>query len=186
MHEYAAPPEFKKFGTDQRGNYLAAIRWVDDAVERVREKLDAVGVLAIASWSDFLTDGVRSARPRSGHIALGISLVTGISFLSFLVMGLLVAVMPRDAAWESSSYRLERSGRVVQVKLGPVREGWTFADLDGRVLGVYAPDMEQLAKLSSVGRHSPSSGMTNTRRSANPLACLYQQGVSKCINHYIQ
>jgi arylsulfatase A-like enzyme len=45
VHEYAAPPSFKSFGTDSRGAYLAAIRWVDDAVERVRKKLAAAGVL---------------------------------------------------------------------------------------------------------------------------------------------
>ena len=45
VHEYAAPPSFKSFGTDSRGAYLAAIRWVDDAIRRVREKLDAAGVL---------------------------------------------------------------------------------------------------------------------------------------------
>jgi arylsulfatase A-like enzyme len=43
VHEYAAPPDFKTFGTDSRGAYLAAIRWVDDAVRRVREKLAAAG-----------------------------------------------------------------------------------------------------------------------------------------------
>jgi arylsulfatase A-like enzyme len=45
VHEYAAPPSFKSFGTDSRGAYLAAIRWVDDAVERVRKKLAAAGFL---------------------------------------------------------------------------------------------------------------------------------------------
>jgi arylsulfatase A-like enzyme len=45
VHEYAAPPEYKTFGTDDRGAYLAAIRWVDDALARVRVRLDAAGVL---------------------------------------------------------------------------------------------------------------------------------------------
>ncbi|MBW2244423.1 MAG: sulfatase [Deltaproteobacteria bacterium] len=45
VHEYAAPPHLKTFGTDSRGAYLAAIRWVDDAVERVREQLADAGVL---------------------------------------------------------------------------------------------------------------------------------------------
>jgi arylsulfatase A-like enzyme len=45
VHEYAAPPPFQRFGTDNRGTYLAAIRWVDDAVRRVREKLAAAGYL---------------------------------------------------------------------------------------------------------------------------------------------
>ena len=45
VHEYAAPPHLKTFGTDSKGAYLAAIRWVDDAVERVREELDDAGVL---------------------------------------------------------------------------------------------------------------------------------------------
>jgi arylsulfatase A-like enzyme len=45
VHEYAAPPHFKTFGTDNRSAYLAAIRWVDDAVQRVREQLDDAGVL---------------------------------------------------------------------------------------------------------------------------------------------
>jgi len=42
VHQYAAPPEYRRFGTDGRGAYLAAIRWVDDAVARVRKLLDAV------------------------------------------------------------------------------------------------------------------------------------------------
>jgi arylsulfatase A-like enzyme len=45
VHEYAAPPPFQLFGTDNRGAYLAAIRWVDDAVRRVREKLAGAGTL---------------------------------------------------------------------------------------------------------------------------------------------
>jgi len=45
VHEYAAPPHFKTFGTDDRSAYLAAIRWVDDAVERVRAQLDDARVL---------------------------------------------------------------------------------------------------------------------------------------------
>jgi len=45
VHEYAAPPHLKTFGTDSRGAYLAAIRWVDDAALRVREQLDDAGVL---------------------------------------------------------------------------------------------------------------------------------------------
>ena len=45
VHEYAAPPSFKTFGTDSRGAYLAAIRWVDDAIERVRTQLAAAGYL---------------------------------------------------------------------------------------------------------------------------------------------
>ena len=46
VHEYAAPPEFKDFGTTAKGDYLAAIRWIDDAVRRVREKLEDGGQLA--------------------------------------------------------------------------------------------------------------------------------------------
>ena len=54
VHEYAAPPEFKTFGTDNRGAYQAGIRWVDDAISRVREKLERAGrleraVLVLAS-----------------------------------------------------------------------------------------------------------------------------------------
>ena len=45
VHEYAAPPEFKQFGTTTPGAYLAAIRWVDDAVERVRRRLEKAGYL---------------------------------------------------------------------------------------------------------------------------------------------
>ncbi len=43
--EYAAPPEFKRFGRGARGDYRAAIRWVDDVVERVRRKLERAGLL---------------------------------------------------------------------------------------------------------------------------------------------
>ena len=45
VHEYAAPPEFKTFGDDTEGAYRAAIRWDDDALQRVREKLDDAGLL---------------------------------------------------------------------------------------------------------------------------------------------
>jgi arylsulfatase A-like enzyme len=45
VHEYAAPPSFRTFGTDDKGAYLAAIRWVDDALARLRRKLEATGDL---------------------------------------------------------------------------------------------------------------------------------------------
>jgi arylsulfatase A-like enzyme len=44
VHEYAAPPEFKTFGSDAAGAYLAAIRWVDDGIRRVREALEDAGL----------------------------------------------------------------------------------------------------------------------------------------------
>jgi arylsulfatase A-like enzyme len=45
VHEYAAPVEFRTFGDDTVGHYRAAIRWVDDAIQRVAEQLDDAGVL---------------------------------------------------------------------------------------------------------------------------------------------
>jgi arylsulfatase A-like enzyme len=45
VHEYAAPPELRSFGTDQRGLYLASIRWVDETLGRVREMLERRGLL---------------------------------------------------------------------------------------------------------------------------------------------
>ncbi len=45
VHEYGSPLEFKRYGTDARGNYLNAIRWVDDGVERVRRALEDRGLL---------------------------------------------------------------------------------------------------------------------------------------------
>jgi arylsulfatase A-like enzyme len=45
VHEYAAPPEFRTFGSSEAGHYLSSIRWVDDALERLREKLDDAGLL---------------------------------------------------------------------------------------------------------------------------------------------
>jgi arylsulfatase A-like enzyme len=44
VHEYAAPPEFKNFGGGSEGSYLAAIRWLDDVIERVRESLERAGL----------------------------------------------------------------------------------------------------------------------------------------------
>ena len=45
VHEYAAPPPFRRYGTDGRGAYLGAIRWVDDALTRVRRLLGDAGQL---------------------------------------------------------------------------------------------------------------------------------------------
>jgi arylsulfatase A-like enzyme/tetratricopeptide (TPR) repeat protein len=45
VHEYAAPAEFQKFGTDSEGAYRAAIRWIDHVLERLRAKLNAMGQL---------------------------------------------------------------------------------------------------------------------------------------------
>jgi arylsulfatase A-like enzyme len=45
VHEYAAPSDFKRFGTSSEGAYLAAIAWVDEVVERLRGKLDDAGLL---------------------------------------------------------------------------------------------------------------------------------------------
>jgi arylsulfatase A-like enzyme len=44
VHEYAAPTEFKSFGHGQEGSYLAAIRWVDDVIQRVRELIEEEGL----------------------------------------------------------------------------------------------------------------------------------------------
>ncbi len=44
VHEYAAPPEFKNFGNDQRAAYSAAVRWIDDLLERVGERLEEAGM----------------------------------------------------------------------------------------------------------------------------------------------
>ncbi len=45
VHEYAAPPPLRTFGSDRRGAYLAAIRWVDVTIARIREALDDAGLL---------------------------------------------------------------------------------------------------------------------------------------------
>jgi arylsulfatase A-like enzyme len=45
VHEYGAPPEFRIYGGDERGHYMAAVRWVDDFLSRVREALDDRGLL---------------------------------------------------------------------------------------------------------------------------------------------
>lgn len=46
VHEYAAPPEFKRFGSDAAGAYLAAIHWVDDGIRRLREALEDADLAA--------------------------------------------------------------------------------------------------------------------------------------------
>jgi arylsulfatase A-like enzyme len=45
VHQYAAPPEFQKYGRGTREQYLASIRWVDDVLQRMREMLEAEGLL---------------------------------------------------------------------------------------------------------------------------------------------
>jgi arylsulfatase A-like enzyme len=44
VHEYAAPPEFRTFGTDSAGLYRAAIRWVDEVVGLVLRELERAGL----------------------------------------------------------------------------------------------------------------------------------------------
>jgi arylsulfatase A-like enzyme len=45
VHQYAAPPEFQRFGSDARGAYLGAVRWVDDVLARLRRLLARRGLL---------------------------------------------------------------------------------------------------------------------------------------------
>jgi arylsulfatase A-like enzyme len=45
VHEYAAPPEFRTYGQDTPAPISRAIRWDDDAIGRVRKKLDDAGLL---------------------------------------------------------------------------------------------------------------------------------------------
>jgi arylsulfatase A-like enzyme len=45
VHEFASPQDYRRYGTDSKGAYLASIRWVDDGLARVRELLDDAGVL---------------------------------------------------------------------------------------------------------------------------------------------
>ncbi len=45
VHEYAAPPDHRIFGSDEKGFYLASIRWTDEVLGRVREMLDREGML---------------------------------------------------------------------------------------------------------------------------------------------
>jgi arylsulfatase A-like enzyme len=68
VHEYAAPPEFKTFGGDAQGAYLAAIRWVDDGIRRVREALEREG-LARSTLIAFASDHGESLgeHGREGH-----------------------------------------------------------------------------------------------------------------------
>jgi choline-sulfatase len=68
VHEYAAPPEFKRFGSDANGAYLAAVAWVDDGLRRVREALAAAGV-AESTWIVLASDHGESLgeHGREGH-----------------------------------------------------------------------------------------------------------------------
>jgi len=45
VHEYAAPPSLRTFGGDQKGFYLASIRWVDETLQRVHALLEDRGML---------------------------------------------------------------------------------------------------------------------------------------------
>ena len=45
VHEYAAPPDFRTYGTDLKGSYLASIRWVNDGLARLIDKLEDAGAL---------------------------------------------------------------------------------------------------------------------------------------------
>ncbi len=45
VHEYAAPADHRIFGQDQKGFYLASIRWTDEVLARVARVLDRAGML---------------------------------------------------------------------------------------------------------------------------------------------
>ncbi len=45
VHEFAAPPPYRRFGTDTKGAYLAALNWCDEALGEVRHALDRAGRL---------------------------------------------------------------------------------------------------------------------------------------------
>ena len=45
VHEYAAPPDHRRYGSDEQGAYLAALAWIDEVVGRLRGTLDREGVL---------------------------------------------------------------------------------------------------------------------------------------------
>jgi arylsulfatase A-like enzyme len=45
VHEYAAPPDIERIEHGHRGAYLAALRWVDEVLERVRHTLADEGLL---------------------------------------------------------------------------------------------------------------------------------------------
>jgi arylsulfatase A-like enzyme len=45
VHEFASPQDYRRYGTDSKGAYLASIRWVDDGLARLREMLEDEGVL---------------------------------------------------------------------------------------------------------------------------------------------
>ena len=44
VHEYAAPPELRTFGGDEKGFYLASIRWVDEALPHIETLLEQAGM----------------------------------------------------------------------------------------------------------------------------------------------
>ncbi len=43
VHEYAAPPEYRVYGDDKKGLYLASITWVDGLLARLRASLEKNG-----------------------------------------------------------------------------------------------------------------------------------------------
>ena len=91
VHEYGAPPEFQTFGTDARGAYRAAIRWVDDGLSRVRELLDERGLLEhtlVAFGSDHGETFGENAK--QGHARNVLSAVLRVPF----VIRLPIAVEP--------------------------------------------------------------------------------------------
>lgn len=87
VHEYAAPPEFHRFGSDDEGAYRAAVRWTDDVVERLRKRLDSLGllegtvmVLASDHGETFGEDGTHGHARNSKTPALEVPLVVRFPF----------------------------------------------------------------------------------------------------------
>lgn len=100
VHEYAAPPDYRIYGDDKRGLYLAALRWVDDLLARLRLTVEANGYLeetVLVFASDHgETFGENRSEGHARHVLTSVLDVPLVLRLPFDVAGRRVATQVRN------------------------------------------------------------------------------------------
>jgi arylsulfatase A-like enzyme len=144
VHEYAAPPDFKRFGESQRGAYAASILWVDHLLGELFERLDA-GPLARPRLVVFTSDhgeafGENRAQGHARNVHTPVLHVP----LFFHMPG---RIVPRRVATQVRNVDVVPT--ILDLAGVPVPDGLDGASLEGLIDGIEEPHRTSYATLGS-------------------------------------